>query len=140
MHPVLLVDRPHEPADLGSHDPLHRDRLGRDDVHLQLPRPQRGGDFEPDKAGADDHRAARRRGLRDDGAAVGERAQIVDMREIAAGQVEAHRVGAGRDQEPVVVVTAAVLKLEAAARAVDRRDAGAEMQFDPVLAIEFRRA
>jgi hypothetical protein len=37
-------------------------------------------------------------------------------------------------------VTAAILKLEMAGGAVDRRDAGAEMQFDPVLAVEFRWA
>ena len=42
MHLVLLVDRLYEPADLGSHDALHRDRLGCDDVHLQLPRAQGG--------------------------------------------------------------------------------------------------
>lgn len=53
---------------------------------------------------------------------------------------EAHGIGAGRDQELVVTVSAAVLELEAAAGPVDHRHAGAEMQFDAVLAAELRRA
>ena len=63
------------------------------------------------------------------------------MRQIAAGQIEAHRLGAGRDQErcrsrDALPSSSWRWRL----RAVDRRDAGAEMQLDAVLAVEFRRA
>ena len=66
------------------------------------------------------------RALGDKSAAVGERAQIVDVREIASGNVEPHRLGAGGEQERVVGVAAAVRELHLPARRVDRGDARAQ--------------
>ncbi len=39
----------------------------------------------------------------DDGAAVAEGAEVVHVRQIATGQVELDRVGAGREQQLVVM-------------------------------------
>ena len=41
-------------------------------------------------------------GVGDDGAAIGERAQRMDVRQIGAGNRQPHRLGAGRQQQPVV--------------------------------------
>ena len=67
-----------------------------------------GGDFEADEARADHHRALGRLRLRDDGAAVGERAQRVDVRLVGAGDVELDRLGAGGQQQLVEFQLAAV--------------------------------
>ena len=99
---VLLVERAHEIAELGAENALQRPRFRRDDMDLDAARAQRRRDFEPDEARADDDRAARASSRRDDGAAVGERAQRVDMRQVGAGDRQAHRLGAGREQQPVV--------------------------------------
>ena len=56
---VLLVERADEVAELRPQHPLQRPRLGRDDVHLELARAQRGRDLEPDEARADHHGALR---------------------------------------------------------------------------------
>ena len=58
--------------------------------------------LQPDEACADDDRAARILGAFDDGAAIGERAQRMDMRLVGARDRQPHRLGAGRQQQPVV--------------------------------------
>jgi hypothetical protein len=137
---VLLVDRADEAADLTPHDSLHWNGLGRDDTHLELSRAQRGRDFEPYKTRADDDNALRRLRLPDDGTAIGERAQIVDVRQLATGHIEPHRLGAGGDEERVVGLATTVLELDLVSRRVDCRGARAETQLDAVLPVEFRRA
>ena len=99
---VLLVQRANEVAHLGPEHALHRPLLRRDDMHLDLARPQRGRDLEPDEARADHDGAARAARAGDDGAAVGERAQGMDMRLVGARDRQPHRLGAGRQQQPVV--------------------------------------
>ncbi len=140
VNAVLLVDLANEAAELTPHNALHWNGLGRDNVHLEVPRAQRGRDFKPDEACADYHSALRRLRLLDDGTAVSERAQIVDVRQLAAGHIEPNRLGAGRHEQRVVGLATAVLELDLATCRIDRRGARAEMQLDAVLPIEFRRA
>ena len=56
---VLLVQRTNEVADLRAEHLLHRPRLQPDHMNLDVPRPQGGGGFEADEAGADHDGAAR---------------------------------------------------------------------------------
>jgi hypothetical protein len=74
------VQLPHEVAELRAKHALHRPRLGRDDVNLDLAMTQRGGRFEPDEAGADDDGAPSLVAAGDQVAAVGERTQRAHMR------------------------------------------------------------
>ena len=55
---------------------------------------------------------SRRRRPRNDRAAVGQRAQGVHVRQVAAGDGQAHRLGAGGEQQPVVGELAAVAEFE----------------------------
>ena len=57
---------------------------------------QRRGDFEPDEARSQHDSAAGRLGALDDGAAVGEGAQRVDVRLVGAWDRQPDRLGAGR--------------------------------------------
>ena len=65
-------------------------------------------DFEADEARADDQRTLRAGRLGDDGAAIGERAQRMDVRQIGARNRQPHRLGAGRQQQPVVIEARAI--------------------------------
>ena len=70
-------------------------------------------------------RGVRRLGALDDGAAVGERAQRVDMRLVGAGNRQPHRLGAGRQQQPVVGERCRrPASDDSRAFSVDRRDFG----------------
>ena len=74
------------------------------------------------KLDADDDGALRvlRRG--DDRATVGERAQIVHVRQVGARDVETNRLGAGREQQRVVRAAASRPSISTAcARDVDAR-------------------
>src|SRR6516162_6477229 len=70
---MRLVQGAHEIAERRSEHPLHRPRLGCNDMDLNLAVPQGGGRFEPDEAGADDDGAASFPGTRDQLAAVSKR-------------------------------------------------------------------
>ena len=78
---VLLVEFADEVAGLGAEDPFEGSRVRGDDVDLEAALAQRGGDFQPDEACADDDHSPSRAGGGDDRAAVGERPQVVDVRE-----------------------------------------------------------
>src|SRR5262245_38290374 len=60
----------------------------------------------------------------------------MDMREIAARNVESDRYCAGGEKQRAVSVPAAVSEPDLARLRLDRRRAGAELQLDPVLDIE----
>ncbi len=81
---------------------LHRPLLQADDMNLDIPGAQRRRGLEPDEARADHDRAARAVGRGDDRAAVGQRAQHMDMRLVGARDRQAHRLRAGRQQQAVV--------------------------------------
>ena len=99
---MLLMQGADEVAHLGPEHALHRPLLQPDDVNLDISRAQRRRGLEPDKARADHDRAPRAIGRGNDGAAIGERAQHVDMRLVRARYRQAHRLRAGRQQQAVV--------------------------------------
>ena len=82
---MLLVQAANEIAHLAAEDALHRPLLGRHDVYLDATRTQRGSNLEPDKARAHHDGSTRRLRALDDRAAIGERAQRVDVRQVDAG-------------------------------------------------------
>ena len=82
---MLFVQGADEVAELRAEDALHRPLLGRDYVHLEAAGTQRGGHFQADEAGAQHDGAARRARASDHGAAVTQRAQRVNVRQIHAG-------------------------------------------------------
>ena len=107
----------------GAQHALHRPLVGRHDVDLDAARAQRRRHLETDEARAHHDRAPRRRRLRDDGAAIGERSQRMHVRQVHARQRQSHRLGAGCEQQPVVVELAAVADRDLARTCVDRGDA-----------------
>ena len=90
-------------------------------MNLDVARAQRGRDFEADEAGAEHDGAARRLGALDDGAAVGERAQRVNMRLVGARDRQPDRLGAGREQQPVVGEPCSIGERDLARARVDAR-------------------
>lgn len=66
--------------DVHTEDSFHRYRVRSDHVHGDIPCPKRRRYLEADEARADYYCLLRDRGLGDQSHAVGERAQIVDMR------------------------------------------------------------
>ena len=108
---VRLVQLANEAADFRAHYAFQRNAFRPDDVHLEPARAQRCRDFEADEARADDQRPLRRRRSGDDGAAVGKRAQVVDLRIRRARDFEADGIGAGRDQQRAELVLFAVLQM-----------------------------
>ena len=78
-------------------------------------------------------------GLCDQRAAVGERAQIMNMAEVRAGNVEPDRLGAGRKQKRAVAHAGAVRELDLPLAGVDPRHARVQAHIDLVLPIEVRR-
>ena len=93
---MLLVQLAHEGAHLLAEHARHRNLFGRDDMHFDLARAQRGRNLEADEARADHDGALRRLGALDDGAAVVERAQNAHMRQIGARDRQPHRLRARR--------------------------------------------
>ena len=118
---MLLVQALYERAELRPEHALHRPRLRRDDVHL-----------EP----AEHDGALRRRGLRDQGAAVGERAQRAHMRQVHAGDRQPHRLGAGGEQQALVGHTRAVGEHDLARAHIDARHAGLQAQGYALVGVE----
>ena len=100
-HAVLLVEFADELPDVRAQDLLHGNGFRRDHMHVDIARAQRCRHLEADEARADHHRSLRSQRLGDQGAAVGERAQIVHMSESRPGHVEPHRLGAGGEQQRI---------------------------------------
>ena len=96
---MLFVEFSNEIAEFRTEDALQRPAFRRDDVNIQVPRPQRGRNLQTDEARADDNGVPRRRCVGDDGARVGKRAQNVDMRLIRARNLQTDRLGAGRKKQ-----------------------------------------
>ena len=113
---MLFVDRADERSELGAKHARHRDRIGTDDMDLDVVGAQRRSDFETDEARADDHRLAGLFGLCNQRATVVERAQIMNMIEVGAGNVEPDRLGAGGKQKRAIALTAAVGELDCIVR------------------------
>src|SRR5262245_16789232 len=118
-----------------AEDTLEWERFWRDDMNLEIPSSQRGRGLEPDEAGADHHGTlGALRGV-DDRAAVGERAEGMYVRAIGARHIQADGLGAGREQQHVVLERLAAVRLELLALRVDPRGAAAD-DVDLVLGVE----
>ncbi len=113
---MLLMDRADERSKLGAEHARHRDRLRTDDMHLEAAGAQRRRGFEADEARADDHCFAGLFRLCDQSATVLESAQIMNVIEVRARNVELHRLGAGREQKRAVTQTSAVGEFDCALR------------------------
>jgi len=139
-HAVLLVDRPEQPAQLGPQRLREGDRLGGHDLDRQVARPQRGRHLHPDEAGPDDDGPLGPAGAGDDGPAVRQRPQRVNVGEIGPrhGRPDRHR--AGGQEERVPGDLAPVLQREALAGRIDGGHPRAERQRDLLLAEERRWA
>ena len=133
------MQRAHEVAHVGAEDALHRPRLGRNDMDLDLAGAQRRRDLEPDEARADHDRALGILGIGDDGAGIVERTQDMDMPLAGAGNRQPHRLGAGREQQAVVRHGLAVGERDMAGLGVDRSHIGRELQVDLLVRIETLR-
>ncbi len=135
---VLLVQRADERPQLRSEHALERAGLAPDDAHLEPARPERCRSLEPDEARAHDDRAlhALRRGARDDGAAVRERAEREDVRGIAPRHREPDRIRAGGEEQRAVLAARPVGEAEPAGARVERHRARPEDQLDVALRVE----
>src|SRR5690349_4270562 len=79
--------------------PFHWNSLGGYDIDRDIARAQGRRHLEPDETRAEHNRAPRALRLGGDAAAIGQRAQIVHMREILAWKIEPHRLCAGSKQQ-----------------------------------------
>ncbi|GAA3103549.1 hypothetical protein GCM10020254_56670 [Streptomyces goshikiensis] len=110
--PVVLVQVPEEPADLRAEHRVQRGGLRLDHRDLRPVPARRGGDLQADPPGARDQQVAvvpaepRQRVAQPFG--VRQPAQVVDPGQARARDVQAARLGAGRQQQLVVVQRGAV--------------------------------
>lgn len=140
---VLAVQLGEEVAQLGAEHAVQRCRLGFDDGHLRAVLAGRGRHLQADPAGARDDEVAvvAAQGGEDplEALGVGEAAQMVHAREVGARDVQAAGLGAGRDQQLVVVDEGAVVaEADGLGRTVDRVDGLAEVQLDVVARVPGR--
>ena len=111
-----------------------------DDVNLDAPRAQRCRRFEADKACADDDDPLCTRGFGDQIATIVECAQIMDVRQVGARNIQVHRIGSGRDQKRIECDAAAVRQRDGPFDGIDRHDARAQPHVDLFLRVKIRRA
>src|SRR5262249_28152648 len=137
---VLLVDRAYDIAKFTPEHAFQRPTLRRHDVNLDLARPQRGGNLEPDEASAEHHRAPGRFCPGNDRSRVGERAQHVHMRLSSAGDIEANRLSAGCEQQPVEGDASSTCKRHLTPLRIDAGDVAAELKFDRLVLIKVERS
>ena len=135
-----LVQAAQRGAELGAEHARQRRLLGGDHGDLDAARAQRGRRLERDEAGAHHDRAPRPWDLRDDRPAVGEGAQRVDVGLLGARDRQPDRLGARGQQQRLPLDRRPVAQRRDAPARVDRGDAGAHPQIDPVLGIELARA
>src|SRR6516165_4943677 len=136
---MLLVNAADEIAVFAPEDAFQGAMFGCHDVDLDLAGPQRGGDFKPDEACADDYGMPGLLCPGNDRARVGKRAQDVHMRLIRARDIEANGLGAGREQQLVEWKTFSSCKRHLPRSWVDAGDLTAKPQIYALLAIVVRR-
>jgi hypothetical protein len=113
-------------AERRAQDALHRPRFRRDDMDFDLAMAQRGGCFEPDKAGADHDSTAPFSGASDQIAAVAERAQCAHMWQIAPRHLQPDGFSACGKQQFGEAEWFTAAKHDASRGGIDRRGCGAE--------------
>src|ERR1700691_1935107 len=100
--PVLLVQRTNEITYFEPEDALHWPLFRRHDVHLDFARAQRCRHLKSNKTCTDHEHAARLSRRVNDGAAIGERTQRMNMWLVGARNRQAYRLRAGGQQKPIV--------------------------------------
>ena len=138
-NPFAFVQAVKVCADLGTENLLHRHRLWRNDVDLELALNQGRCNLHRDEAGADEDDALGLAGLGDNRTAVAPRAQVTNVRQIRADYLELHGRSARREQERIEFTAAAFDELEAFVTPIYRRDPRVQQQFDLVPAVEIQR-
>lgn len=101
---------------------------------------KRSGDFEANEACADDNGGLGRACARDDRFAVGEGAEIKDLRRVGAFDGDLDGIGAGGEQEGIVGIGLAAIGAKGLGLCVEGGDAGAEQQLDVAVAVPVRGA
>ena len=92
---VVFVHAAQKAPDFGTENLLHQDALGPNHIDLEAAAAKRGRNFESDKARPDHNRSARRLNRLNKRLAIGETAQVMNMRKIRAGNPEPDRSCAG---------------------------------------------
>src|SRR5262249_9899468 len=137
---VLLVDRAYEIAKFASEHAFQGPTLRCDDMNLDLARPQRGGNLEPDEARTDHDRALDRFCLGNDRSRIGERAQHVHVRLIGAGDIEANGFGAGCEQQLVEGAASTARKRYLSPLGMDPAYVAANLKVDRLFFINLGRS
>ncbi len=127
---LVFVDGLHEAAQVGAQDLGQRRGLGRDDVHVQGALDQGGGDLQPDEAGADHHHAAAGIGRLNNGLAIPQAAQDMDIGVVEPKKRGPRRLCASGQDHGVKRLTRAIYEDHLAGAQVEFADLGACSQID----------
>ena len=92
---VVFVHATQKAPDFGTESLRHQDYLGPNDIDLEAAAAKRGRNFKSDKARPDHNRSSRRLNRLNKRLAIGETAQVMNMRKIRAGNPEPDRSCAG---------------------------------------------
>src|SRR5262249_61804355 len=136
---VLLMNRAYEIAKLAPEHAFQRPAPRCHDMNLDLARPERRSNLEPDEACADHDRVPGRFCPGNDRSRIGERAQHVYVRLIGAGDIEAHRFGAACEQQLVEGDASSTRKRHLPSLRIDPGDVAAKLELDRLLLIKLGR-
>ncbi len=131
--PWLLQQLVEEAPGRGAEAAFEHDVLLHHDRAALAEHRQRGGDLAADVGAADQHDLLCIGDTSADRVGVAERAQVVDLLEVAALDVQAPHVGAGREQRLAELDLFLGRELRDTRRGVERGDAGARQQLDLLL-------
>jgi hypothetical protein len=102
VDPVLTMEVGDETSQCLPHHVGQGDLFGRNHRHLDLPLTERGGHLEADEPRSDHHRSVHAVEGGDDGAAVLESAEVVDVSQLTAGNRETAGLGSRGKEESAV--------------------------------------
>ncbi len=131
-HPAVSMEPLDEPPEVEPENTVHGNVLRGHDVNLDIAVAQRCRHLEPDEAGPEHNCRRRFLGGRDDRPAVGQGAQRVDMRAVAAVDGNPHRFRTRGQQQCPIRHLGAVVERDRLRFPIDRRDGGVEAQGDLV--------
>ena len=127
-------------ADRRAHDVLKRLMVRRNHVNSDVSRAEGCGNFQRDKAGADDDHLFGRGRLLYQRPTVCKRAKIMELRIGSSVNRQLYGIGSSRQQQCTEVAGRAVLELNAFLLRVQRRDGRIKNEIDVILCIEIRRS
>ena len=137
---VLLVKRANEVAQLGAENAFQRARVRRDQMDFESTCSKGGCNLEANEARAQHDCAARGLGALDNVATVSQGAKRTDLPRARAGDGEPHRLGAGRQEQSVVLKCGPAGEFDCARSRIDSGDGRLETKVDAVFRIEAIRA